>query len=248
MPNQITRITDTPPRLLCTPKKLHPEPYKSSPKEGPTHTHAHTMIPIPDHPSGERFCRKCGKFLPLEDFFKGKKRRYECKAHSRGRPRKAPAKRQRPRGTCQQASQSPKKKTNATARVWHAAYTDCRSSFGQHTVGMSQAELRELFESAGVEEPSTEFRLVPVDPCRALERGNARLVRREVRIRALRAWWEEAKKACGKGEDEEAEDAVGSAREAYMAVLHTHEARDNEAVARDDHEAEKEVDDERMEE
>lgn len=172
------------------------------------------MIPIPDHPVGERFCRKCGVFLPLKDFFKGKKRRYECKVHSRGRPRKAPSKKQKERERAEfvNSSQGNPQKKNAIAQVWHAAYTDCRCSFGQATVGMSQAELRDLFKASGRAEPSTAFRLVPIDPCRALERENARLVRREVRIRALRAWWD-AKKRAGKEE----EGLVG--RDTYMAVL-----------------------------
>jgi len=39
---------------------------------------------------------------------------------------------------------------------------------------MSQAELRNLFEALGAE-ASTAFRLVPIDPCRALSAGNARM-------------------------------------------------------------------------
>jgi len=39
------------------------------------------MGPIPDPPSGVRFCRKCNSFLPLSDFPSGK-RRHECKVQS----------------------------------------------------------------------------------------------------------------------------------------------------------------------
>jgi hypothetical protein len=177
------------------------------------------MIPIPDHPIGERFCRKCGLFLPLKDFFKGKKRRYECKVHSRGRPRKAPSKKQKLPSSEKTSKTSPQQK--AVAQVWHAAYTDCRSSFGQATVGMSQAELRDLFEALGAE-ASTAFRLVPIDPCKELTTGNARLVRREVRIRALRAWSDARKRHSGK--------EGSNARDAYMAALQNAAADDASEV------------------
>ena len=75
---------------------------------------------------------------------------------------------------------------------------------------MSQAELRDLFEALGAE-ASTAFRLVPIDPCRALLAGNARLVRREVRIRALKAWSGAQKHHSGK--------EGGNARDAYMAAM-----------------------------
>jgi hypothetical protein len=75
---------------------------------------------------------------------------------------------------------------------------------------MAQAELRDLFEALGAE-PSTAFRLVPIDPCKELTTGNARLVRREVRIRALRAWSDARKRHSGK--------EGSNARDAYMAAL-----------------------------
>ena len=107
---------------------------------------------------------------------------------ARGRPRKAPSKKQKLQSSEKESKTSgftsPQKK--AVTQVWHTAYTDCRSSFGQVTVGMSQAELCDLFEVLG-SEPSTVFRLVPINPCKEVTTGNARLVRREVWIRELRA-------------------------------------------------------------
>ena len=203
-----------PPKQQHTPARSAHQtctPYKSTHKSCLQKTR--DMIPIPDHPIGERFCRKCKLFLPLKDFFKGKKRRYECKVHSRGRPRKAPSKKQKLPSSEQASKTSPQQK--AVAQVWHAAYTDCRSSFGQATVGMSQGELRDLFEALGAE-ASTAFRLVPIDPCKELTPGNARLVRREVRIRALRSWSDAQKRHSGK------EEGVGSdanIRDAYMAAM-----------------------------
>ena len=141
--------------------------------------------------------------------------------HSRGRPRKAPSKKQKLPSSEKTSKTSPQRRNNAIAQVWHAAYTDCRSSFGQATVGMSQAELRELFEALGAE-PSTAFRLVPIDPCKELTTGNARLVRREVRIRALRAW-SDAKKRCGKVLESDARDT-------YMAALQNAAADDASEV------------------
>ena len=103
---------------------------------------------------------------------------------ARGRPRKAPSKKQKLQSSEKESKTSPQKK--AVSQVWHTAYTDCRSSFGLLSVGMSQAELRDLFEVLG-SEPSTVFRLVPINPCKEVTTGNARLVRREVWIRELRA-------------------------------------------------------------
>lgn len=170
------------------------------------------MIQIPDHPSGgERFCRKCERFRPHTDFHNGKRRRYECREHSRNGRRKNPSVSQKQRVGSDISFKLVAKK--AIIQVWHAAYTDCRALFGQMTVGVSQKELCGLFENFGLE-PSTEFRLVPIDPSEPMVIGNARLVPKKTRIKALKEW--SVLKRFGNLEEE---DSDVNPRYKYMAVL-----------------------------
>ena len=101
----------------------------------------------------------------------------------------------------------------AATQLWHTAWTDCRSIFGQMTVGMSQPELRRFFESSK-REPHLGIRVVPIDPEKSLTSGNARIVSRDVRKKAVKALMEAKRRQCvGVGED------VVDARSAYMSVL-----------------------------
>ena len=186
------------------------------------------MTPVPDHPTGERFCKKCGVFLPLEKFFGGDDRRYECKMHYalrrqnyKGRrvPRSKPSDNEHGLQKLSGMISKPDPK-KAALQIWHTAWADCRSIFGQMTVGMSQPELRRFFESSKCE-PHLGIRVVPIDPHKSLTSGNARIVTRDVRQRAVKALME-AKKRCIEGGG-----GVADARAAYMAVLR----EDAEAVA-----------------
>jgi hypothetical protein len=129
------------------------------------------MPPIPDHPCGERFCRKCDKFLPLGSFPNGQ-RRYVCRLHYTQAAKPGG-------GIAKKHSSSRRPKTIepsvrvASQNVWHAAYTDAMKQFGFSGVALTQPEMRELFREEGIEIDRA-YRVIPVDPYKPLRPWNAR--------------------------------------------------------------------------
>lgn len=125
------------------------------------------MTPIPEHPDGSRFCRRCGCFLPISQFHAGV-RRFECKRHAlerAGRYRK---------NTIPDASR------RAVARVWHALWADSRIVFGRQKVGLTQADVKKLFKEKGVD-PDLAWRVVPRNPDDEWGFNNAAIVPKDVR-------------------------------------------------------------------
>ncbi len=139
---------------------------------------------VPDHPTAGRWCKGCCDFLPLDNFPKGK-RRYMCSKHAR--PSNARAIREKMFG------KNPRKK--AVWRIWHYAYLDSRSSFPvkggvDKTRSLTQADIAAQCEAQGLE-PTTEVRVVPLDPRAPAKPGNMALVGREQRPLLVKVW-----KAC----------------------------------------------------
>ena len=125
------------------------------------------MTPIPDHPGGQRFCRQCKNFLPISQFHAGV-RRFECRTHAlerAGRYRKIAI---------------PDASRRALARVWHAFWVDSRMVFGRQKAGLTQADVRHLFEQKGVE-PNLAWRVVPKEPDGEWGLNNAEIVPKGVR-------------------------------------------------------------------
>eukprot|EP00283_Hemiselmis_rufescens_P008469 CAMPEP_0173433500 /NCGR_PEP_ID=MMETSP1357-20121228/10928_1 /TAXON_ID=77926 /ORGANISM="Hemiselmis rufescens, Strain PCC563" /LENGTH=126 /DNA_ID=CAMNT_0014398213 /DNA_START=83 /DNA_END=460 /DNA_ORIENTATION=+ len=109
------------------------------------------MLPVPDHPSGIRFCRKCASFLPISEFHGGTTRRFECRRHALERARKY------------RRNARPDPTRTSIARVWHALWADSRGVFGRQGAGLTKAEVVRLFADKGVR-PDTSLRIVPRDP------------------------------------------------------------------------------------
>jgi hypothetical protein len=125
------------------------------------------MTPIPDHPSGLRFCRQCALFLPINLFHAGV-RRFECKTHAlerAGRYRK---------------HSIPDAKKTVVARVWHALWVDSKMVFGRQKAVLTQADVRHLFEKKGME-PDINYRVVPKNPDAEWGMENAKIVPKNVR-------------------------------------------------------------------
>ena len=108
------------------------------------------MPPIPDHPSGERFCRQCSSYLPISQFHCGV-RRFECKKHALERFSRYRKK------AC------PGAEKKAVGLVWHALWADSKMVFGQQKAGLTQADVRRLFAEKGID-PNPGWRVVPKDP------------------------------------------------------------------------------------
>ena len=125
------------------------------------------MQPIPDHPSGSRYCRKCSSFLPKSEFHCGV-RRFECKKHAlerAGRYRK---------------DAHPDADKKAVARVWRALWVDSKKVFGREKAGVTQADVRRLFEVKGML-PDLSWRVVPKNPDDDWDVNNAAIVPKDVR-------------------------------------------------------------------
>jgi hypothetical protein len=126
------------------------------------------MTPIPDHPGGLRFCRQCATFLPISQFHASAVRRFECKTHAlerAGRYRKNAA---------------PDANRRKLQRVWHALWADSQIVFGRKNAGLTQADVRHLFEQKGME-PDLGWRVVPKDPQAEWGVENAEIVPKGVR-------------------------------------------------------------------
>jgi hypothetical protein len=151
---------------------------------------AKIMAPIPDHPSGLRFCRKCAAHLPLGQFHAGV-RRLECRIHALER-----AARYRKHST-------PDAKKKVVARVWHAFWTDSRIVFGQKAVGLKQKDVRFLFELKGID-PDIKYRIVPKNPDAVWGVNNAEIVPKHIRRELASAFL----KRSGEVEDVQMDHAV----------------------------------------
>jgi hypothetical protein len=125
------------------------------------------MTPIPDHPNGLRFCRKCSSFLSLDQFHAGL-RRHECRTHALER-----ASRYRKNAI-------PDAKKKVVARVWHALWVDSKMVFGRQKAVLTQADVRHLFEKKGME-PNVNYRVVIKDPDAEWGLKNAEIVPKNVR-------------------------------------------------------------------
>lgn len=115
------------------------------------HHERHTMPPIPDHPDGTRYCRQCSSFLPVTQFHGGRVRRFECKKHALER-------------FCRyRKNAKPDADRRAVARVWHALWADSKMIFGRQKAGLTQADVRRLFDARGMQ-PDLSWRVVPRNP------------------------------------------------------------------------------------
>jgi hypothetical protein len=126
------------------------------------------MTPIPDHPGGLRFCRQCASFLPISQFHAGV-RRFECKTHALER-----AGRYRKNAAPLDANR------RAVQRVWHALWADSRIVFGRKNAGLTQADVRHLFEQKGMA-LDIGWRVFPKDPHAEWGLKNAEIVPKGVR-------------------------------------------------------------------
>ena len=64
--------------------------------------------------------------------------------------------------------------------MWHALWADSKMVFGLQKAGLTQADVRRLFEAKGVQ-PDLGWRVVPRDPDGDWTCDNAALVPRDVR-------------------------------------------------------------------
>ena len=132
------------------------------------------MHSIPDHPSCERFCRRCNCFQALNIFPKGS-RRHECMTHAKERVR-----------TARQRLHNKDSAKRVVAQIWHAAYMDAKAVYCKKGVGITQADVLVIFQTANVL-PGLGYRIVPRNPMSELEVGNAILVTKELRKTLVRA-------------------------------------------------------------
>ena len=150
------------------------------------------MPHIPDPPGGLRFCRLCDMYLPVEKFYTGRVRRFECRMHALER-----AKRYRR----DRKGSDPAKMV--VARVWHALYMDAKAIYNRRRAGLSQSDVRAMFWEMGVE-PGLGWRVVPRDPTESGEWGlkDFVIVPREVRKRLVSEWLSRSASLCSKDQCE----------------------------------------------
>ena len=147
------------------------------------------LPPVPDL-GNRRFCRACGKTLPVEAFPAGK-RRYLCRRHVYLRVKK-PSK--------ERALADPRRRL--LWALWKRCWGDARRVFGQAGVGVTQGEIAatlgglDLSEcavpSGGVEDPNianiANIAILPEDPTQPVSRANAIVVDRGARRGLLAAF------------------------------------------------------------
>lgn len=119
---------------------------------------------------GEYYCRTCQKVMP-KDQFREKTRRFYCKEHLQ------PMKRQQMWGT-------PEKRAVNSMRA--AAWLDMHV-FGMTKLSIRFAEILALLKPEHVQDPS-HFSIVPIDPTKPLEPGNAAVVRKMHRKCLVECW------------------------------------------------------------
>ena len=129
---------------------------------------------IPDHPSGERWCKSCNCFLNVEEFPVGAKR-FECRIH------------RRPRSKIQRTKMFKDASKLGVWRMWHRVYLDSKAVFGHQRLGILQEDIKKFCIEAGTE-PSTELRVVPTDPLQQISVQNISLVNKIDRIMLAKVW------------------------------------------------------------
>jgi len=125
------------------------------------------MAPIPDHP-GLRFCRQCATFLPISQFHASTVRRFECKTHALER------------ASQYRKNAVPDANRRNVQRVWHALWADSRIIFGRKNAGLTQADVRHLFEQKDMD-PDLGWRVVFKNPDAEWSLKNAEIVPKGVR-------------------------------------------------------------------
>jgi hypothetical protein len=116
---------------------------------------------------GTKFCKTCGAFLPLEQFYPSVKA-YQCKTHIRSQLSKWK----------KDAMANPL--TKVLINLCDIFRSDGRRVFHRNTVGINHSDLDELFKSKGIE-PTNEWRIVPIDPYAAWGLDNINIVSKNVR-------------------------------------------------------------------
>ena len=147
------------------------------------------LPPVPDL-GNRRFCRACGKTLPVEAFPAGK-RRYLCRRHLYLRV-KRPSK--------LRALADPRRRL--LWALWKRCWGDARRVFGQAGVGVTQGEIAATLAgldmsecavpSGGVEDPNianiANIAILPEDPTQPVSRANVVVVDRGARRGLLAAF------------------------------------------------------------
>jgi len=134
------------------------------------------LPPVPDI-DGRRFCRACGKTLPVEDFEPGK-RRYLCRFHHYERVKK-PCK--------ERMLADPRRKL--AWKLWKRAWVDAKTVFNQPRVALTQGDIEKLVPELCQEKSSAPtISLLPMDPAQLVSPTNFVLVDMDVRRAMLQAY------------------------------------------------------------
>ena len=153
--------------------------------ESPARPYA-KLPPVPDL-GNHRFCRACGKTLPVEAFPAGR-RRYLCRRHMYLRVKK-PSK--------ERALADPRRKLLWV--LWKRCWGDARRVFGQAGVGVTQGEIAatlaglDLADLSEFAVPSgrvgdLDIAILPEDPTQPVSRANVVVVDRGARRGLLAAF------------------------------------------------------------
>ena len=114
------------------------EPHKQAPMCADAtsghHERSHKLKPVPDI-DGQRWCRACGKMLPVSAFPTGK-RRYLCRQHLWQRCTR-PCKERRLSNT----------NHRHVYRLWRRCWEDAKLSFGQRGITLIQKHIAEMLKN-----------------------------------------------------------------------------------------------------
>ena len=173
------------------------EPHKQAPMCADAtsghHERSHKLKPVPDI-DGQRWCRACGKMLPVSAFPTGK-RRYLCRQHLWQRCTR-PCKERRLSNT----------NHRHVYRLWRRCWEDAKLSFGQRGITLLQRHIAQMLDDAHDDKQNVKFAanldrscdyvlknfsdcaaIVPVDPEKVLSPANAAVVDMPGRTVLLRA-------------------------------------------------------------
>merc|ERR1712205_149086 len=135
-----------------------------------SHESSHKLKPVPDV-DGQRWCRACGKMLPVSAFPTGK-RRYLCRQHLWQRCTR-PCKERRLSDT----------NHRHVYRLWRRCWEDAKLSFGQRGITLLQRHIAQMLDDAHdrncdyvLQNFSDCAAIVPVDPEKVLSPANAAVV------------------------------------------------------------------------
>lgn len=140
-----------------------------------SHAASNRRSTVPDHPEG-RWCKECQEFKQLDCFRKGN-RTYVCKLHVWPRIKE---KRKR-------KFEDPVK--HGLWKMWNLAYNDSRIIYG-HAGQKSlagQPSIHELCNQKGLL-PSSDLRIVPINPKHPMIDGNMNVVDKEGRTMLVNIW------------------------------------------------------------